>query len=1522
MFEEEKHCDCTDHIGPFRASDEIIADAVVPVVPETDESPEISIDDQQDLALPRQIFQPDPILHQNSSQHHLDQSISIIFIGLQSPLLDLNHEVPIFLTNAFESYFLGSPGLSRNDAVRRFPAWIQITQRAIRANIIDNILYPLMPCNDVLNEIFTYLLPTPAHDGWFSFDLTVLLSSYINRLTRVSPFSTFVFTEGPYIGDPDHWNIHTAIALSEGTSNNSTSSSSSSSSASNANDHDEYEHDGKLLSVNYDTSSISSSSISFCGSNSDIHYFLDPQADPNPNDRDPNARVHYFFDPNARNPDTRAKVGATAILAAKFDSPDQRDRSTYDAVLANRNQCAIDVGDAAVLATNFDNDLTTAYIQCALDVKTYVPLPPSFTNDQEPDTLSMVATSTFPLSLLCGETNGWFLDSGATAHITSQQSSFTSYNAVIGRSVGMVTGANTPVVGEGSVVLPVQASKLSISGVTSITLQNVLHVPGAAINLVSVSKLSENSIITFSPLIASIKFADGVMITARRTDRGLYQLPTSHHLAATVVVSDSDLLKEVIALHCSLAHINLRALQRLLRKKLVPSSSALRTFALRLRNLECPPCLVGKMTTPSLPDSAQSLHHHKTGQHACSDTCGPFSASIHGFVHAVCFIDISSSFAYVGFMRRNDAATLLRHLQHYTSMARTSTSRRLLLFQMDNGHEFDNNLVETFCKENLIHRQFSAPYRQGMNGKAERLWRTLEEGVIALLDQAGAPLSYWALAMSAMVHVCNILPARSSRRSSFRRFMQKLPPPISSLHPFGCAAYALIDRNQQGKLGSKSDPCIFLGYSSRTIGSYVVRKVSTGAIVVRRDVKFRNAIFPMKIANQLGRPLSLPLHVELPHLDDEENQLRMDFGINDSPICEEKHNQPVSVNDADNFEEEHCPAFEEEEAPPLAWNNDTEEPFVWSRRQRTVPPIEEEKNFTDIDDANILPDDAIRSNALSALAADDHMFCSGGRRLAPSDLDLVAMVAAAKVCHHDHEPDPATLSQAMHSPNWPHWERAIKEEMNSLKQNNTYEVVTRKPGMKCIGTKLVLKTKFEKGQLTRYKARLTAQGFKQEYGINYFNTFAPTMKSSSLRMVLSIALDHDLQSTQMDIKTAFLVPTLPSDEVIFVNPPTWLKMPNHLVWRLLKGLYGVKQAAHLFYRHLKATMAQLELLPSPSDPCVFVRSGPSIEIAAVWVDDIILVASPERTTVIKNFLETKYKMTGGDTPSWVLGIEVVFSKQSLQLTQRSFIKQVLQKFNMENCHPQATPAAMERLTSEMSPSNDEEKDRMQKIPYRQLLGSLMYIATQTRPDISFSVGQAAKFAHNPGPRHWTALKRILRYLKGTMELCLTYTKTGKPEIQGYSDSDWAGDVDTRRSTTGCVFIRLGGAILWKSSQQKGVALSSTEAELVAISNSARKALWVRRSMKSMNCRQISPTIIFEDNQGTIAISGNERITQRTSHIEVRHFFIRECVQNNEIIVEYCHTSDMVADILTKPTVAAVLIKLRALFGILPRMVED
>ena len=423
-------------------------------------------------------------------------------------------------------------------------------------------------------------------------------------------------------------------------------------------------------------------------------------------------------------------------------------------------------------------------------------------------------------------------------------------------------------------------------------------------------------------------------------------------------------------------------------------------------------------------------------------------------------------------MSRNDAQAMLHHLQYYVSMARARTTRRLLLLQMDNGSEYDNGLMEAFCAQHLIHRQFSAPHRQGMNGKAERMWRTLEEGVMALLDQAGASPPHWALAMSTMVHVRNVLPRKSSRRSPFQRFTRKSPPPLSSLHPFGCAAYALIDRSQQRKLGGKSDPCIFLGYSSRTAGSYVVRRVASGVIVVRRDVKFRDNVFPMKIANRIGRPLSLPLPDEHPDvMDEDRRQVCLDYSIGVSPeevLSEEELSEEEPSEEEAAPMEADLPQFwarrSSLEKPDQADDCNDQDPVVWAPR---VQPIEEEKNFTDIDDSNILPDDAVRAAAMSVLAADDVIFCSGGRRLAPTGVSVVAMVAAAKVCLHDHEPDPATIKQAMRSSNWPSWKQAIEEEMRALNKNSTYELVPRQPGMKCIGTKLVLKTKFAKGKLTR-----------------------------------------------------------------------------------------------------------------------------------------------------------------------------------------------------------------------------------------------------------------------------------------------------------------------------------------------------------------------------------------------------------------------------------------------------------------------
>jgi hypothetical protein len=524
--------------------------------------------------------------------------------------------------------------------------------------------------------------------------------------------------------------------------------------------------------------------------------------------------------------------------------------------------------------------------------------------------------------------------------------------------------------------------------------------------------------------------------------------------------------------------------------------------------------------------------------------------------------------------------------------------------------------------------------------------------------------------------------------------------------------------------------------------------------------------------------------------------------------------------------------------------------------------------------------------------------------------------------------DPQTIEEAMRRADWADWKSAVEEEMNAHDINGTFKDAPNNHNCHPIGLKLVFKTKMKHGKIERYKARLVAQGFKQVEGIDYFNSFAPTIRAATLRMMFAHCALLGLAIGGLDVKTAFLIPDLPPNEIVVVRPPKWmiemLNLPHGSLLALNKALYGIKQAAHLWYQHLKRSMETINLHPSPGDPCLFVNkcNNPSeLQAIGVHVDDLTLIAPKDKLPALQKQVKGLYQTTGGERPDWLLGMRIDYvdeGQRSIALSQPDFSRTILNRFNMADCKAAPTPANDERLTAEMSPKNDQERQEMIKRPYRQLLGSLMYLATQTRPDIAFAVGQAARFAENPGPAHWTALKRIVRYVKGTIHLGLVYTAYDNNESLspvGFSDSDWAGDPTTRRSVSGYIFTHAGAAISWRSHQQRSTALSSAEAELMAMTTAVQEAMWLRKVLRSMGYQTTGPTTIHEDNQSCIAMTSSPRVTNRNKHIDVRCFYVRERVEDGSINIEFSGTDKMAADFLTKAVSAAIIQRHSATVGL-------
>jgi hypothetical protein len=503
--------------------------------------------------------------------------------------------------------------------------------------------------------------------------------------------------------------------------------------------------------------------------------------------------------------------------------------------------------------------------------------------------------------------------------------------------------------------------------------------------------------------------------------------------------------------------------------------------------------------------------------------------------------------------------------------------------------------------------------------------------------------------------------------------------------------------------------------------------------------------------------------------------------------------------------------------------------------------------------------------------------------------------------------EPTTHPEAINGPESTQWGQAITSELNSHKENGTWTACKLPPGRKAIGCKWVFKVKRdENGNVERYKARLTAKGYSQIRGVDYNETFAPTVRFTTIRMFFAIAAHLGWSLMQLDVKTAYLIPKLKQE--IYMKAPEGSGMEGGYV-RLNKCLYGLKQSGRAWNDNLHSTLTQkLGLKRSKFDPCLYYsldKHGNLSALLVCYVDDILLCGSTSTIENLSSKLLTAYKMTSGKV-SHFLAMRISQNQNGdITLQQDAFVDKLLARFNMTNAAATRTPGT-KRLSKEDCPTTTEEKEYMQKVPYRQCVGALMYLAVLTRPDIVFAVNQASRFLENPGRAHWAAVKTIMTYLKGTRANGLTF-KANNPRsprhltAEGFSDADWAGNPDDRRSCSGYLFTLGGGLISWKSKKQPCNALSSCEAEIMALTLAMQEALWMRGFLTELGLHNSStPITIHEDNQGAKALAEHYMFSDRSKHIDNKYFKIRDEIRDGTIRLEYCHTSNMLADIFTKP----------------------
>jgi hypothetical protein len=805
----------------------------------------------------------------------------------------------------------------------------------------------------------------------------------------------------------------------------------------------------------------------------------------------------------------------------------------------------------------------------------------------------------------------------------------------------------------------------------------------------------------------------------------------------------------------------------------------------------------------------------------------------------------------------------------------------------DNGGEYAP--VARYAAELGISVQRSAPYTPQSNGIAERQNRSIFEMARTSLAASGLSRKFWVEAVKNAVHIRNRLPDASGV-SPFENLFGRSPS-ITGFRPLGCLAYMLQHDCMRRKLDDKSVRCVLLANMDH--GNYRLLELSSDKVHVSRHVVFDENAYPMR---QQSSDTDTNVHRadNMPGVELAQDSVETDERLSDTVV----EVDGVQADDASADESVSESSVDTPESEPSV--TDTGEAMApWQVQLAddvTTTAVEEQQAGTAPATESRYPSRARRPPgawwALNANAPCCHLQWS--EQPVPAD--------AAQSCHVQkaRESDSPTLKEALSSPYRDLWEAAIAEELESLREAGTWELVEPPRGIKVFPSRFVLKVKRNSdGSLERRKARLVLKGNFQRADIDYFDTYAPVADFVVVRIMLAMACANSWVVHQLDVKSAFLNGYL--DEEIYMKLPGEYARSDGKVCKLKRAIYGLRQAPRAWNKRLCDDLRGRGFTSLVNAESVFRGNLTGYVVyLVIYVDDILVVSESERAVVMaKQSLGTLYTVKDMGVAEYFLGVKIEREHGCLKLTQESYIHSVLERYGMQDCKPVVTPMVQSSDLMVKSPRSDSEASRMDGVPYREAIGSLLYLAVRTRPEIAVAVSVLAKHVQEPRPCHWEGVKRVFRYLRGSANQGLCYTATGTdPALTIYCDADWASDPENRRSRSGVVCYIGSSLVAWKSRRQTTPSVSSCEAEYIALFEAGRDAVWMRSLLCELGmCPGAVPTVVHHDNQGSIAwAQGGLR---KVKHVELKYHHTQHLIESKQIRIEYVESSQNAADVMTK-----------------------